>query len=197
LRINKAAEVYAEPSLASARKYLAIKKMRLSPKQLMNQGIDFTTLREIKILQEIKHENIIALTDVFYIKSTTFMAMELMKTDLWNLMIVPEVKLRIDHIKCIMLQIFNGLKVLHKHWIIHRDLTPQNLLISEDGVLKYSDFGLSRFFAANDKPMTQNVVTLHYRAPEILFGANYYGPQVDIWAAGCILGGLILKNVLF
>lgn len=171
--------------------------MRLPQKDLMNQGIDFTTLREIKILQEIKHENIIALTDVFYIKNTTFMAMELMKTDLWKLMTSPDIKLNIDHIKCIMLQVFNGLKVLHKHFIIHRDLTPQNLLISEDGILKYSDFGLSRFFAGNDKPMTKNVVTLHYRAPEILFGGTFYGPQVDIWAAGCILGGLVLKNVLF
>ena len=125
------------------------------------------------------------------------MAMELMKTDLWKLICSNEVKLGINHVKWIMLQIFDGLKVLHKHWIIHRDLTPQNLLISEDGTIKYSDFGLSRFFAANEKPMTKNVVTLHYRAPEILFGATHYGPPVDIWAAGWILGGLITRGVIF
>ena len=178
-------------------KYVAIKKMRLSNRQLYEQGIDFTTLREIKILQEIKHENIIALTDVFYIKNTTFMAMELAETDLWQLLIMKEIPLSVEHIKCIMLQILNGLKVLHSHWIIHRDLTPNNILISKNGVLKYSDFGLSRLFAAHDRPMTKNVVTLHYRAPEILFGANYYGPEVDIWAAGCILGGLITREILF
>jgi serine/threonine protein kinase len=159
--------------------------MRLTQKQQLEQGVDFTTLREIKILQEIRHDNIIELTDVFLMNNnTTFMAMELMKTDLWKLLLSKDIPLRIEHIKCIMLQIMNGLRVLHSHWIIHRDLTPQNLLFSETGVIKYSDFGLSRLFAAHDKPLTKNVVTLHYRAPEILFGSTYYGPEVDIWAAG-------------
>ena len=63
--------------------------------------------------------------------------------------------------------------------------------------MKYSDFGLSRIFASNDRPMTKNVVTLHYRAPEILFGATHYGPEVDIWAAGWILGGLVTREILF
>lgn len=171
--------------------------MRLPPNKLLEQGIDFTTLREIKILQEIKHENIITLTDVFYVKNTTFMGMELMETDLWQLIIARDIMLRIEHIKCIMLQVLTGLKVLHNNWIIHRDLTPQNILISKNGILKYSDFGLSRLFAAHDKPLTQNVVTLHYRAPEILFGGKHYGPAVDIWAAGCILGGLITRDILF
>ena len=63
--------------------------------------------------------------------------------------------------------------------------------------MKYSDFGLSRIFASDDRPMTKNVVTLHYRAPEILFGATHYGPEVDIWAAGWILGGLVTREILF
>lgn len=96
-----------------------------------------------------------------------------------------------------MKQILVGLKVLHSHWIIHRDLTPNNILISKHGVLKYSDFGLSRLFAADDRPLTRNVVTLYYRAPELLFGAVHYGPEVDIWAAGCILGSLIIRDVMF
>ena len=73
--------------------------MRLPPQKLRDQGIDFTTLREIKILQEIRHENIIALTEVFYINNTTFMAMELAKTDLWNILTNRELTLRVDHIK--------------------------------------------------------------------------------------------------
>mmetsp|Transcript_4212 Transcript_4212/g.3536 ORF Transcript_4212/g.3536 Transcript_4212/m.3536 type:complete len:131 (+) Transcript_4212:291-683(+) len=125
-----------------------------------------------------------ALQIYFQLNNTMFMVMDLMKTDLWKLIENQQIKLRIDHIKCIMLQVFNGLKVLHKHWVIHRDLTPQNLLISEDGTIKFSDFGLSRFFGANEKPFTKNVVTLHYRAPEILLGGTHYGPQVDVWAAG-------------
>ncbi|CAI2375374.1 unnamed protein product [Moneuplotes crassus] len=181
----------------SPKKYFAVKKMKLPANRLKIQGIDFTTLREINILQEIKHENIIPLVDVFHINRSTFMVMELMKSDLSKLMFSRTITLTIPHIKCIMLQIFYGLKELHKNWIIHRDLTPNNLLISEDGVLKFSDFGLSRFFASNNRPMTQNVVTLHYRAPEILFGANYYGPQIDIFSAGCILGGLLLRGTLF
>ena len=136
-------------------RYIAIKKMRLTNRQLYEQGIDFTTLREIKILQEIKHDNIIRLTDVFHIKTTTFMAMELMETDLWQLIIAKDMPLIIEHIKCIMLQLLNGLKVLHSHWIVHRDLTPNNILVGKNGVMKYSDFGLSRLFAANDRPMTK------------------------------------------
>lgn len=178
-------------------RYVAIKKMRLTSRQLHEQGIDFTTLREIKILQEVKHENIIRLTDVFHIKTTTFMAMELMHTDLWNLIISKHISLTIPHIKCIMHQILTGLKALHSHFIIHRDLTPNNILISPKGVMKYSDFGLSRLFAATDRPMTKNVVTLHYRAPEILFGATHYGPEIDVWAAGCILAGLVIRGILF
>lgn len=73
--------------------------MRLTNKQLLEQGMHFTTLREIKILQEIHHENIIKLTDVFYIKSTTFMCMELMETDLAKLIEAKDISLRIDHIK--------------------------------------------------------------------------------------------------
>ena len=112
-------------------KFIALKKMKLPSNLLHEQGIDFTTLREIKILQEIKHENIIELIDVFYIKNTTFMGMELMETDLWQLIIDKSLILGVNHIKCIMHQILTGLKVLHKHWIIHRDLTPNNILISK------------------------------------------------------------------
>jgi serine/threonine protein kinase len=80
-------------------RFLAIKKMRLTNKQLYEQGIHFTTLREVKILQELEHENIIKMIDIFYLKNTTFMAMELMHTDLWNIVANKDLVLMISHIK--------------------------------------------------------------------------------------------------
>ena len=172
--------------------------MRVSKNDLIiNGGVHFSTLREIKILQEIKHDNIIEMIDVFQIKNTTFIVLELMKTDLSKIILSKNIALSLDQIKWIMIQILEGLKVLYKNWIMHRDLSPANLLVSDKGEIKFSDFGLSRLFADTDRPLTKNLVTLPYRAPEILFGAVHYGPEVDIWAVGWILAELVLKEPIF
>lgn len=85
----------------------------------------------------------------------------------------------------------------HARRILHRDLKPQNLLIDESRNLKLADFGLARAFAIPIRPYTHEVVTLWYRAPEILMGSRHYSTAVDIWSIGCIFAEMVLKKPLF
>ncbi len=76
---------------------------------------------------------------------------------------------------------------------MHRDLKPDNLLLSDEGLIKFTDFGMARFFGTPDRKYTTGVVTGYYRAPEILYGACFYGPSVDMWSMGCIFAELMLR----
>lgn len=92
-------------------------------------------------------------------------------------------------IKCYMQQLLRGLKHCHSRGVLHRDIKGSNLLIDDNGVLKIGDFGLATSYGQN-QPMTSRVVTLWYRAPELLLGATSYGPAIDLWSTGCILAEL-------
>ena len=92
-------------------------------------------------------------------------------------------------IKCYMQQLFRGLEHCHSRGVLHRDIKGSNILIDNNGVLKIADFGLATFYDKN-QPMTSRVVTLWYRAPELLLGSTEYGPAIDLWSAGCILAEL-------
>jgi len=94
-------------------------------------------------------------------------------------------------------QILNGLLACHSNRIIHRDLKPQNILIDNQGNLKIADFGLARGFTIPFPELTHEVVTLWYRAPEILLGQFSYTPSVDIWSVGCIYAEMLMGKPLF
>lgn len=98
--------------------------------------------------------------------------------------------------KTLLLQLVSGVSYLHTNWILHRDLKTSNLLLSNRGVLKIADFGMARYYASPAPPMTQLVVTLWYRSPELLLGADVYSTEVDMWSIGCIFGELLLKDPL-
>jgi len=99
-------------------------------------------------------------------------------------------------VKSFLYQLLNGIKKCHSHKILHRDLKPQNLLVS-DGILKLADFGLARAFGIPVKNFTHEVVTLWYRAPDILMGSKTYSTSVDIWSIGCIFAEMVNGMPLF
>eukprot|EP01039_Chlorochromonas_danica_P003863 gene3864-4220_t len=159
-------------------------------------GINFTALREIKFLKEVKQENIVDLKDVFISGGVLHMVMEFCPFDLLQVIQDKTIYLRSNHSKCYLKMILLGIEHLHKNYILHRDLKPANLLIGNDGQLKLADFGLARNFGSPEA-MTSEVVTRWYRAPELLFGAQYYSVGVDIWAVGCIFAEIVLRSPLF
>lgn len=188
------ATVYkAKDILSDDGKIVAVKKIKLGSRSEAKDGINRTALREIKLLQEIQHENIIHLIDVFGHKSNVSLVMDFMDTDLEVIIKDNSIILTPAHIKSYVLQTLLGLEYLHSNWILHRDLKPNNLLMNQDGVLKIADFGLAKFYGSPNRQYTHIVVTRWYRAPELLFGARNYGTGVDVWAVGCILAELLLR----
>jgi cell division cycle 2-like len=101
-----------------------------------------------------------------------------------------------SEIKTLLTQLVSGVSYLHSNWILHRDLKTSNLLLSNRGQLKIADFGMARYFGDPPPKLTQLVVTLWYRAPELLLGAEKYGTAVDMWSVGCIFGELLTKEPL-
>lgn len=101
-----------------------------------------------------------------------------------------------SEIKTLLLQLVSAVSLMHSNWIIHRDLKTSNLLMNNRGQIRVADFGLARFHGDPKPPLTQLVVTLWYRAPELLLGAKEYGPEVDMWSIGCIFGELLQKDAI-
>jgi len=176
---------------------VAIKKIKLGTRADAKDGINRTALREIKLLQEISHPNIIGLMDVIGHKSNISLVFDFMDTDLEILIRDTNIIFSASHVKNITIQMLKGLEYLHDHWILHRDLKPNNLLLNEEGVVKLADFGLARFFGSPNRIYTNQVVTRWYRAPELLLGARNYGVGVDVWAVGCILAELLQRAPIF
>ena len=183
--------------------YYALKKYKLPYR---DEGFDISALREITILKELNHDNIEKIIDMFYSEQCLFVLKEFIDTKLHD--IIKESKIsRINKKqelilseadkKGIMIQMLSGLAEIHRNGILHRDLAPSNILIKKNGIVKISDFGLSRFIASPGRPMSQGVITINYRSPEILFGAKFYSFSIDVWSAGCILAELLLETPLF
>jgi len=171
-------------------KNVALKKMRL---ETQKDGIPVTGLREINILLNLQHENIVDMLEVVVGKSfeSIFLVMEYCEQDLASLLDNMNAPFSEPQVKCIMLQLFSGLQYLHENFIIHRDIKVSNLLMNDKGCVKIADFGLARKYELPVRPMTPTVVTLWYRAPELLFGSKTHTTAIDIWSAGCILGELL------
>ncbi|CAJ0838943.1 9251_t:CDS:2 [Entrophospora sp. SA101] len=134
-------------------------------------GIPYTAIREISILKRINNKNIVKLLDTVQSENNIYLKF------LWQLM--------------------NGVCFCHSNRILHRDLKPHNLLIDSNGNLKLADFGLARVCSLPIKAYTHEVVTLWYRAPEILLGCQQYSTGVDIWSVACIFAEMFLKDALF
>lgn len=174
---------------------VALKKIKLCNE---DEGIPSTTLREISLLRELNHPNIIQLTDLMYQynERKLYLLFECMDTDLYHYM--KNKKLSIPEIKHIFRQIVEAVDYCHENLVFHRDLKPQNILIDNRGqIVKIADFGLARHFSIPFRLYSKEIVTLWYRAPEVLMGAKDYGIGVDIWSLGCIFAQLFFGKPLF
>uniref|UniRef100_A0A915PI43 Cyclin-dependent kinase 7 n=1 Tax=Setaria digitata TaxID=48799 RepID=A0A915PI43_9BILA len=177
--------------------FVAIKKIKLGSRHEAMDGVNRTALREIKLLQELHHDNIIGLLDVIGHKTNIQLVFDFMETDLEHLVKDKAIILMPEHIKNMILQMLLGLEYLHLHWVLHRDLKPNNLLINLQGRIKIADFGLARFFGSPNRHYTHQVVTRWYRAPELLYAARSYGVGIDMWSVGCIIAELLLRVPIF
>ena len=142
-------------------------------------GIHFTILREVNYMQEFQCPYIVSLLEVFTTGDAINMVLERCPFDLKDIIYDKSLFIRVNDLKCFMKMMLEGVYACHRKSILHRDLKPANVLIGDDGLLKLADFGFARSHSS-PREMTNEVVTLAYRSPELLFGARYYGVGVDI-----------------
>lgn len=176
---------------------VALKRIILHHEQ--QDGFPLTSIREVKTLRRCRHHNIVQLLDIVVgpNRDAVFLLFEYCEHDLSNLIKHYKNPFKESEIKRLVFQLLSAVDYIHKNWIIHRDIKLSNLLYNSKGQLKLADFGLARTvsYPADDR-MTQVVVTLWYRAPEILLGSSNYSFGVDLWSVGCILGELLLHGPL-
>ncbi|KAL9039757.1 MAG: hypothetical protein Q9214_004746 [Letrouitia sp. 1 TL-2023] len=174
---------------------VALKKLKMDAS---NDGFPVTGLREIQILKASKHPHIVALREVVMGDELedVFLVMDFLEHDLKTLqedMLEPFLP---SEIKTILLQLTSAVEHLHSNWILHRDLKTSNILMNNRGQIKIADFGMARYYGDPPPKLTQLVVTLWYRSPELLLGAEKYDAKVDMWSVGCIFGELLTKEPL-
>ncbi|KAK2709858.1 cyclin-dependent kinase 5-like [Artemia franciscana] len=166
---------------------VALKRVRLDDD---DEGVPSSALREICLLKELKHKNIVRLHDVLHSEKKLTLVFEHCDQDLKKYFDSLNGEIDPDVVASFMYQLLRGLAYCHNHNVLHRDLKPQNLLINKNGDLKLADFGLARAYGIPVRCYSAEVVTLWYRPPDVLFGAKLYTTSIDMWSAGCIFAEL-------
>ncbi|KAF3937207.1 hypothetical protein ABW19_dt0205273 [Dactylella cylindrospora] len=174
---------------------VALKEIHLDSEE----GTPSTAIREISLMKELKHENIVSLHDVIHTENKLMLVFEHMDKDLKKYMDSRGDRGALDPatIRSFMYQLLCGIAFCHENRVLHRDLKPQNLLINSKGQLKLADFGLARAFGIPVNTFSNEVVTLWYRAPDVLLGSRTYNTSIDIWSAGCIMAEMYTGRPLF
>ncbi|KAM3359838.1 putative serine/threonine-protein kinase [Capsicum galapagoense] len=173
-------------------KIVALKKVRFDTSE--PESVKFMA-REITILKRLDHPNIIKLEGLATsrMQYSLYLVFDFMESDLTKLINRTQGKLTEPQVKRYMVQLLSGLQHCHEKGILHRDIKGSNLLIDKNGMLKIADFGLANFYQTKTKrPLTSRVVTLWYRAPELLLGSTDYSVGIDLWSAGCILAEMFV-----
>jgi len=173
---------------------VALKKIRLEAE---DEGVPSTAIREISLLKELKDDNIVKLLEIVHADQKLYLVFEFLDMDLKRYMESLNsngTPITLDIVKKFTHQLTSGLLYCHSHRILHRDLKPQNLLIDKDDNLKLADFGLARAFGIPLRTYTHEVVTLWYRAPEVLLGSRHYSTAIDMWSVGCIFAEMVLRG---
>ena len=167
-------------------------------------GISQSACREMALCTELSHANIIHLVEIILEDKCIFMVFEYAEHDLLQIIHhhtqPPRHPIQASTIRSVLFQILNGLLFLHTNWVLHRDLKPANIMVTSKGAVRIGDLGLARLFY---KPLSslfngdKVVVTIWYRAPELLLGSRHYTPAVDLWAVGCIFAELLSLRPIF
>lgn len=173
---------------------VAMKQMKPDAQE---EGMPPTAIREIAIIKELSHPNVVKLLDVFCKPNKLVLVFEFLENDLKKYMKSLNGRLTPAVVKNLAYQLVKGVEFCHASRIIHRDLKPQNLLIDSRLRLKIADFGLARAFTVPVPKYTHEVVTVWYRPPEILLGCTLYSIPVDLWSIGCVLGEMATGTPLF
>jgi serine/threonine protein kinase len=152
----------------------------------------------MSLLQELDHPGIVKLLEVVHGENKLYLVFEYFNTDLKKHLDKRGYPLNIHQAKDVMYQIMSALLHCYKRRIMHRDIKPCNILIGEDEkTIKLADFGLARSFGLPLKSYTHEVVTLWYRAPEVMLGTKIYSPSIDMWSLGCIFYEIVCGRPLF
>ena len=174
--------------------YVALKKVRLENE---DEGIPSTSIREISILKQLHHQNIVNLVDLIHGEKKLYLVFEYLDYDLKKYLDFKGAPLPLNLVKSYLYQITAAIRYCHSKRILHRDLKPQNLLLNKNGIIKVADFGLARAFGIPIKTLTHEILTLWYRAPEILLGQKEYSTPVDMWSIGLIFYEMAHRKPLF
>lgn len=173
---------------------VAIKKIRI---MYEDEGVPSTALREIALLKDHSHHNVVRLHEVCCSRVSLHLVFECLDMDL-RMYLKRHGPLKGAALKSAAFQNFLGVEFCHGHGLLHRDLKPQNILVDlQTKRMVLADFGLARSFNMPLKAYTHEVVTLWYRAPEILLGQKRYGPPMDVWSLGCIVAEMATGQALF
>ncbi|KZP00765.1 Pkinase-domain-containing protein [Calocera viscosa TUFC12733] len=188
------ATVYKGRSRAT-NEIVALKEIHLDPEE----GTPSTAIREISLMKELNHPNILHLHDVIHTENKLVLVFEYCEQDLKRYMDTHGVRGALDPatVRSFMYQLLRGTAYCHDNRVLHRDLKPQNLLINRKGELKIGDFGLARAYGVPVNTYSNEVVTLWYRAPDVLMGSRNYDAAIDIWSCGCIMAEMITGMPLF
>lgn len=172
---------------------VALKEIRLEHEE----GAPCTAIREVSLLKDLKHANIVTLHDIVHTDKSLTLVFEYLDKDLKQYMDDCGNIMSMHNVKIFLFQILRGLSYCHKRKVLHRDLKPQNLLINDRGELKLADFGLARAKSVPTKTYSNEVVTLWYRPPDVLLGSSEYSTQIDMWGVGCIFYEMAAGRPLF
>lgn len=175
---------------------IALKKVKME--YTNEEGFPITALREISILQRARHTNIVDLKEILSgdDPQECILVMEFLEHDLKTLQEDMSEPFMASEVKTLLRQLISAVDFLHDNYIMHRDLKTSNILLNNRGHLKLADFGMARVIPPPSAPLTQLVVTLWYRAPELLLGTTTYSTDIDMWSLGCIFGELLTKEPL-
>ena len=162
-----------------------------------DKNVKKIAVREVKMLKQLRHENLINLIEVFRKKKRLYLVFEFVDHTVLDDLEKFPTGADESYVKRVMWQVLKGVEFCHSHNIIHRDVKPENILVSKKGVVKICDFGFARAIAPPGEVYTDYVATRWYRAPELLVGDTNYGRAIDVWAVGCLFSEMLTGEPLF